>query len=322
MSNTRFSPIPDGTVMDWVQGKSVSRRQQINSVLKAIWFKWWRKNNISDATIWQFGLFLVRWIGIIVIVTTPVLIEFLKSTIEGKPFTWLGMALIWMVILAFAQVIILCTERWRASNTSRRAKREHQHKVAHEFHSIILKIAQNSNVVNFRNKPAIQKSIVEDVLSVIEHEVRIFFESYGDIHYCASVLLFNNQNCSEVKIYARSDRSRNEGKVVPANATVAYFSAKFGRHMVIHDILEGSHPFGRSGLSSSELSYRSFLCIPVLIPKNGNMDCVGVLTIDSQRAYEFAGGDETDIVTMLKPYCGLLALVIRSGAHSLRSQSV
>jgi len=57
--------------------------------------------------------------------------------------------------------------------------------------------------------------------------------------------------------------------------------------------------------------YKSILLVPLLENVERNKyRCMGVVTIDSERPYEFWGGRDERIVIAIKPYLNLLTLTL------------
>jgi hypothetical protein len=117
-------------------------------------------------------------------------------------------------------------------------------------------------------------------------------------------------------IMARSNNVRRLVANRKADQSAAYYAAKTHMVKVIHDFSK-STIFPRRGLSEESLPYRSILLlplnpVPVTIPAGDSSRriCRAVVSIDSQRAYEFYGTATTDIQVQMRPFLSVINMML------------
>jgi hypothetical protein len=312
-------------ILDWLESKYDSRFHRFwiltSDFVLFRWYLFRRRIHIEDVSIFRIMRMLLRCFTVLFLGAVPLVIAIMKGVPETPTLAAANDVKYWMISVVIVQFINWWIGTTDSSGLKRKSRNDHQGKAASEVQAVIDLVLQHGSRISFKKRHNILIQIVQGLIDVVEHQVRISFEDYGSVYYCANVLWFTNEKFDEIEILARSDRARGAGVRVKSVGTAAFYAAKLDRHIVVNDITSDRHPFRRKGFSGGYVQYRSFICIPITSPDGASRCCVGVLTIDSQRPYEFSGKAESDIVTMLKPYCSILALVLSSTAKKLRYKS-
>ncbi len=127
----------------------------------------------------------------------------------------------------------------------------------------------------------------------------------------ATLWIFHDEQGVQMRICERTTSARQSGQVSNSKDVMAYYVAKFKIHRVIHDFRK-HHPFPKARITGSDPpSYRSILLIPLLDTTGEFPDtCVGLVSIDSSRPYQFSPGNGEELVLKVSPYCAWLTLLL------------
>ena len=131
-------------------------------------------------------------------------------------------------------------------------------------------------------------------------------------HYKACLMLFADDDCKSLCVYERAKNIRPVGVSMPTEETMAYQIMKTKKHYVLYDFLT-DHPFDKTGISDPRPTYRSVLFIPLIQKStNGEKDsCFGMLTVETEKPYQFWFGEGDRLAIKLAPYEGWLRLILQ-----------
>lgn len=151
-----------------------------------------------------------------------------------------------------------------------------------------------------RRKPSVEElnAYQEEVLSLIVSYVRDHRRDLAGAEIFANLIL---EIGDSMAVVARDTWHRRSSGRMPREHSVAFEVLKTGEHKVVGDLYR-EYPQTPPGKP-----YRSILAIPVFLGSK----TVGVVSIDSSRAYRF-DGDAKNLVSYLVPYVALLAWTIEA----------
>jgi hypothetical protein len=154
-------------------------------------------------------------------------------------------------------------------------------------------------------------SVVRRTLTAILQRVREDLDTLDAAYLEVSLLLFQPQD--RIVVVERADRNRAIGASVERRSTMAYYVARVGADWKHVPDLRNEEPFAFHGISVAHCPYRSILLIPIIYAKPDGADAVGVVTIDSARAYEFWNESVTDrLFKQVMPFVRILAILFQN----------
>lgn len=266
-----------------------------------------------NVSIKQFILAVVKFLAVVVIASSPFWIEyFQKNTMQIKDVA------LFTVPILLAMVYLYFYERSVLSDSSDISRHEElvslrQTKAINELNNVVRVNRGNSN------KDKID-SIVKSLIGCIDQGTRSYLRQYKESYFQVTLMLFTDNTGTSFNIAHRAYPTRREGVVVASSGAAAFYVAETNSlSKAIHD-LKNQSVFPYAGLSASaEPPYRSVLLLPVTLSKrNGDTICLGVISIDASRPYEFWGTREYDLAVRLQPYVQLIGLLLDDGQFGIK----
>ncbi len=296
----------------WARGEKPYHKRRIESVkgggyalLRMISFS----PSISGFVFWP-----IRAFSPIVISLLPVMIKSWKGddiVFRGAVVTWPAVIIITLVIgtlLIYNRIYDLVRE----ANRDRNNVQVREQKVALRLSNATRRINEHFSPIQSSSLISALEEIRNQILVAIREQARIALNYYDDGVLEVSMVVFHDDECSFIKVCNRAEGIRDTGLPIRANDTMAYYVALTGTVKTVHHFSDGRHPFAPRGLTSDKPRYKSILLVPLLENVGWNKyRCMGVVTVDSERAYEFWGGRDNRIVIRIKPLLNLLALTLR-----------
>lgn len=270
-------------------------------------FRWWHQKLpaifASEFTVTGFLLGAGHLAALAAVATSPFWIEW---TTGGSISTTVMFSLSGLLILLM--VLSWCIEQLG----TRRKSRERQRRLMDEYaarHFVINDSLLRAIVpANLTLSEDARVQLCEKVLQCMEHLARMHLKKPDSSYFQVSLLLFDGDGCNKVKIAARARPDRRAGQLIDSAKTIAYFVDQCGRTFVVPD-MHAQSVFPREGLTDKQLRYRSILFVPIILP-NSQSQCCGVVTLDSERPYEFTGPIGDEIATQLMPFMGVVAVLV------------
>lgn len=160
-----------------------------------------------------------------------------------------------------------------------------------------------------RITPHDSKEIQDQALLCIHDQARLILGHDSD--YLEVSLLVFREGVDDVFIQVenRAIGHRKAKVPKPAQEVMAYYVALTGKEKNINNILS-NHPFSKKGISQEKVEYKSILLMPILTPSGDS--CLGVVSIDSERPYEFSGGLSQRLVLRSSTYLNILRSTLKS----------
>jgi hypothetical protein len=192
-------------------------------------------------------------------------------------------------------------------------------KLTSDVHGTIANLSPAVKLATVNHRPALGESI-KHVLGCIRDAVRLHLGDYEGVGIDATLWVFDDAACTQMRIVARTTPGRPGGRAVKSEDLMAYHVARSRKHRIVHDFRK-HHPFPKEGISlPGKTAYRAIFLAPLLDMASGSPDtCIGVVSIDSTRPYHFSVGDGEDLLLKLAPYCAWLTLLLgMKEAHRLR----
>lgn len=165
--------------------------------------------------------------------------------------------------------------------------------------------AQNKGIGNI--------ALIKILLDCTRTRFRILSNDYINPYIEVSLVIFRKKENKIIgSIVCRSNDVRPTDIEKSAEDFIAYYVARTGKERCLHDFRRG-HPFKKEGISQKNAPYRSILFIPILHKFSGVTKCIGVVTIDSSRPYEFYHGYDKRTVLTCDLYIVLIAKLLNLG---------
>jgi hypothetical protein len=277
--------------------------------LRGIWYNYLPDLRGKKVSLLNLPFATVRLAFLSLMAPLPIWAKLRESSDSGATLSW-GQAIGGTVLICAGLSYNFLYDRVRASHKEKSVRRQLLKKLSLHLSGVIANLAP---LVKLRNADcrAEAGSIRKKVLECIRRVAEIHLADLEGVHLEATLLVFDDPACSQMKILDRTTAERPTGKIVVSNETMAYYVAKSRKHRAVCDFLKDAHPFPKAGLSLPEPPYRSILMIPLLDTSTGSPDgCFGVVSIDSARPYHFWPGAGDDLVLKVRPYCNWLSLLL------------
>lgn len=156
-------------------------------------------------------------------------------------------------------------------------------------------------------------ALLRDILKCIEYKIRLFLQKADKYYFNVSLITFSNAGATAC-VRARSNQRRRTVDDLRSEDTVAYYIARFQRVKIINDF-QRQKIFPARGLSADAAPYRSILFLPLepIVVKSGSESqklCQAVVTVDSEKPYEFWSATETNIEIQMRPFLDELRMAL------------
>jgi len=188
--------------------------------------------------------------------------------------------------------------------------------------STVLTMRADQSTTNAEYRQHLQR-----ILKRIHTEVGLLLNAREETFGIVTLLLYGNNEGTELQIVARSSDAAAPLKKIAAHKMMAHYVAQTGRDWVEHDFRRKSNAFPKNRLSKpgEPAKYRSILFKPLLATVesalNAPISCKGVLCIHSDKPYHFwrLGDDSSSSLLLLRlaPYFALLELLLEKWPYSV-----
>jgi hypothetical protein len=159
-----------------------------------------------------------------------------------------------------------------------------------------------------------------DILRCMEHKIRIYLQREDSLYFNVSLLVFTGSDGQLLTIKERSRQIRSLVANRDATQFAAYYAAKMQKVKVFHDFPKNPI-FPQRGLSEESLPYRSILLLPLdpvtIAADDPRKICRAVVSIDSQRPYEFWGTATNDIQVQMRPFLSIINMMLTEQAEGV-----
>lgn len=164
-----------------------------------------------------------------------------------------------------------------------------------------------------------ERRILQRILAATADEARAHLGYFDDTSFQATLLLFNDAACQHVRCVARAQENRPVGHSVPARDSIAFFWAERfpDRSSSVHDIQTVKIFPPRLSDGNKSSAYRSILILP-LAERDAEGDSFrlrGVITLDSDRRYEFFGSRRRELESLLEPHVRWIMAITSDHPH-------
>jgi hypothetical protein len=259
----------------------------------------------------------LRGLSLVAIALWPLWIKFYDKT---ATLTWREAGLV-SVLVVIGLVYNYCYDKGVKNFKEKGVREKVVANLSNEIRGMIFEL---SKIVRIRRPqddlPAVG-TMRKNILECIQRIAQIHLDHFDPTDIYVTLLIFDDAECSRMRIVDRTTKGRPVGKVVESEKIMAFYVADSLTHRAVLDFLRDPHPFEKAGLSTPDPTYRSILLIPILDLSSGCHDSsFGVVCIDSSRPYHFWPGSKTNrLVVKVSPYCMWLALLLgMTSAHKLK----
>lgn len=172
-------------------------------------------------------------------------------------------------------------------------------------------LAEITNISHYVNGDK-EREILQRILAAMADQARAHLRYFDDTAFQATLFLFDDDNCENFLCRARARDNRPVGHRIPCNRSVAYFWASGfpDRSSSVHDIKVLSMFPPRLSDGSVHTDYRSILILPLTVPAGDSLQLRGVITLDSDRRYEFWGAKRAELESLLEPHVRWILAII------------
>lgn len=156
-------------------------------------------------------------------------------------------------------------------------------------------------------------ALFRDILKCIEYKVRLYLHKSDKYYFNVSLITFSD-NGNVASVRARSNQKRKSVDNLDARKTAAYYMAESQRVKIINDFRR-QKIFPNRGLSASDAPYRSILFLPlepiiISVDEESKQVCQAVVTIDSEKPYEFWSVTDTNLEIQMRPFLDELRMAL------------
>lgn len=289
----------------WLSGVAPARRVHLCRVWKYVIAPKFLKYEVNKGFIFA----LMRLASLVAISSIPLAIKCLDGSIQ---IGWIWVVLSTVLILAL-QIYNLVYDNMMSHKKVMKNRRG-MHTIASLTSSHAIEIL--NKCVKTRAKEHCDQHgrlLIQEVLVCVQHILAAHVDE--DVSKTQACLLqFEDEPCNTLCVFERAKHVRPIGVGMPTKDTMAYYIMKTKKHYVLYDFLT-DHPFDKSGISDPRPSYRSVLFIPIIERMgNGSPDvCHGMLTVETEKPYQFWFGEGDRLAVKLAPYVGWLLLIFQQG---------
>lgn len=293
-------------------GKWRRRELSPSRLSRVLWGFWY--NHVPRLSGWTISLphlafGVTRGLCLIAVTLAPVWVKFYDKSTTLSWSEALAYSSIISVLLLYAHVYDKIVRDYKPKTIGQHLKT----RLSLELCGITRNLHVLVKLKTKDHQPKID-NVREKMLVGIRDAARFHLGDYEGTCLDASLLLFDDRECSRMKIVDRTMSSRGTGKTELSCDLMAFYVAKEAKHRVIQDFLYERHPFSKKGLSGEIPTYRSLLLIPLLDTSSEGPDtCIGVVALESTRPYHFWPGNGEDLVVQVQPYCSLLMFFLNLG---------
>ncbi|MEB3287710.1 MAG: hypothetical protein VKJ04_09425 [Vampirovibrionales bacterium] len=285
----------------WAKSDSLSKREAV----LYIWHAFCQLLGLKMSFSFGMGRIL-RMLTVFAIPALPVWIAYYYSrAIDSEQAFFQAFVIGLLLVYQWAY------DRWIPSSQNAANVIKLENMLAASHSQILTDLAEHSRTLSSID----EINLISKVLRCIEIKTRLILREYNALYFQVSLLLFDDEQCKTIKVVARADQSRETGKVVNSEQTIAYYVAKVGAARSVCDLR--NHPiFPNKGLSDLKAPYRSILFIPLTINRSGKTVCPGVLTIDSDRTFDF-WSKRNHLTTQIMPLVGVVKFLLKKHPNTL-----
>lgn len=262
----------------------------------------------------QFGIgslsvLAFRLLALVVVSTATVWLPWFKGSEHLSIAHWVA-AVVLAIFVVTAWFIDRFVSRRKAIKLTEKLSETESVKLA-----FVLNRLSGLTVVNASSTDI--EMLCTRILECMELRVRLYLRREDKDYFNVSFLVFHGNDGKKLDIKARSNLKRKLGTNIDASQSAAYYIAKFNKVRAIHDFSQ-NNIFPARGLSEDTLPYRSILLLPCT-PDHPCDDgrCKAVVSIDSEKPYEFWGVATTDLQTQMRPYLNLLSMMLARHSYGV-----
>lgn len=157
-----------------------------------------------------------------------------------------------------------------------------------------------------------QQVAQESILKCVENVVILATRKNKWNYFSVNLFIFSGDGGERADLIARSHSGRDLRTDLCAPNLIAFYVAEAQKPFTVNNFgAEDIFPRVSPG-TNVRPPYRSILLLPVLNPYSAETrgNCKAVVTIDSDRPYEFWGSVSTDIEVLVSPYLRLIDLLL------------
>jgi hypothetical protein len=295
----------------WAAGNDHTGLKALGSGFLFWWHQVLPKAFQTHLSVGRILCLVVKILAVVFIAASPIWIDYAE-----KGEISLDKTIMYTSLLVAALFIIWAYDNFRDSRATNRIKRNHEMRVALEHNRATGKFGE---VITLKSGPVnIQKrdQLIDFILTCIDHKARTFVDRYEEGYFQVTLMVFLDSQGMQFQIKSRATHSRQTGIAVNARESAAYYVGRANRGWkAIHDLKnDGIFPYEGLSDKQSPPPYRSILMIPILyeaLTAQGNRQlCLGVLSLDTAKPYEFWGAVGSDLTTQIQPYSRMLGLLL------------
>jgi hypothetical protein len=253
---------------------------------------------------------LVAWAGL---ASAPFWIDYFHKQEVPK-----GRLVLYSVIM-FGLLVL----NWALDTFVKNAAREkrlddHREEAAIEHRNLLNEMLNIVDVPAANLTDAAFMGVVRRSLTAILQRVREELDTLDASYLEVSLMLFKPNE--QIAVVERAVRNRAVGANAERKSTMAYFVARAGLDWKHVPDLAWEAPFSFEGISDPSCPYRSVLLMPIIYTyPDMPSEAVGVVTVDSARAYEFWNKGVTErLYKQVMPFVRLLAILLQSHPERVR----
>lgn len=200
----------------------------------------------------------------------------------------------------------------RRADTAIRTHEEDQFSI--NLNKVVELTAKNTPLKTGQKPKAGRPEIIGHILKCIEQRARLLKPGRETGHFAVTLLAFSDHGTGpKMIILDRSATGAPTGQTSDATQSMAYYVAtRNARVRTVHDFRRIDPPFEfRSLTHGGEPNYRSIAMLPLPTRQVGGQDRVlGVVSLDSEKPYEFWSIEQTTLRTALLPFLTYLNLLL------------
>lgn len=164
-----------------------------------------------------------------------------------------------------------------------------------------------------------EKEILQRILAAMADQARAHLRYFDDTAFQATLFLFDDEGTGHFLCRARAREDRPVGHRVRCVRSVAFFWAERfpDRSSSVHNIRALSMFPPRLSEGAPRANYRSILILPLADHDSvgDSFRLRGVVTLDSDRCYEFFGDRRTDLESLLEPHVRWILAITNDHPH-------
>lgn len=195
-----------------------------------------------------------------------------------------------------------------------------EERLAGNLAGAIKDIADHTKPKTNQRAQTVREDAARKILKCIQHRMAQITMHKGGGYFSVTLMLFHNDGHEDKTLIFQRSKNEPDRPIniwCDTNIVAAYHVAKCGKRLkALHNLTSGKL-FPPRRLSTVEYApYRSILTIPLPFQEvNGTRRCLGAVTVDSSKPYEFWPLEEKLVLTLIFPFLEALNLLV-SGIHS------